>query len=205
MSVMDGPMLANMVRAAEDVLRTLDLTEWSERVVGYVRDDLARTLEGPRMSPTPLPLRYADGGRMAAGRKASGDCVTRAIATALGVDYLDVYNELLARQKDLHARVRSEKHKRATAGTPRTGVVRRVWREYLADAGWAWTPTMTIGSGTTVHLSLEDLHAGLLPAGPAIVRVSKHLTVVANGMVYDNHDPCRGGTRAVYGYFTEGT
>lgn len=46
------------------------------------------------------------------------------------------------------------------------------------------------------------LRASELPAGRLIVAVSKHLTCVIDGVIYDTHDPSRGGTRCVYGYFT---
>lgn len=37
-----------------------------------------------------------------------------------------------------------------------------------------------------------------------VARVSKHLCAVKNGVVLDTHDPTRGGTRCVYGYFELG-
>jgi hypothetical protein len=37
-----------------------------------------------------------------------------------------------------------------------------------------------------------------------IVSVSKHLTAVIDGMIYDTHDPSRGGSRCVYGYYSRG-
>jgi len=33
------------------------------------------------------------------------------------------------------------------------------------------------------------------------VKVSKHLTAVIDGVMYDTHDPSRGGSRCVYGYY----
>lgn len=64
--------------------------------------------------------------------------------------------------------------------------------------GFTWTPTMSIGSGTTVHL-----RQGELPECERIVaRCSRHLVAVIYGVVHDTGDPCRGGTRAVYGYWT---
>ena len=57
---------------------------------------------------------------------------------------------------------------------------------------------MTIGSGTRVHLRADEL-----PAGRLIVRISKHMSAVIDGVVYDMFDPTRGGTRVVYGYFTQ--
>jgi hypothetical protein len=55
---------------------------------------------------------------------------------------------------------------------------------------------MQVGSGCTVHLREDEL-----PSGTLIVAVSRHLTVVKDGVIYDNHDPSRDGTRCVYGYW----
>jgi hypothetical protein len=74
-----------------------------------------------------------------------------------------------------------------------------VLRYVLRELGWAWTPTMGIGTGTTVHRA-----PGELPGGRIIARVTKHTVAVIDGVVHDTHDPDRGGTRCVYGYFTEG-
>ncbi len=79
---------------------------------------------------------------------------------------------------------------------PVTGVNRRVYDRYLTEIGWTWTPTMLIGQGCTVHL-----HPDELPSGRLIVRVSKHICAVIDGVTHDTHDPSRGGTRCVYGYW----
>jgi hypothetical protein len=80
--------------------------------------------------------------------------------------------------------------------SPRNGMSPDIYRPYLAELGWQWTPTMTIGSGTTVHLRADEL-----PAGRIIARVSRHLCAVIDGVVHDTGDPTRDGTRAVYGYW----
>lgn len=134
---------------------------------------------------------YADGGRKSSGfRGESGDCVTRAIAIATGENYSDIYQALVesaATEKLCRGRGRSH---------PRTGVKRTTYQEYLSRLGWRWTPTMGIGTGCRVHL-----RDGELPMGELIVKVSGHLCAVINGVIYDTHDPSRGGTRCVYGYF----
>jgi hypothetical protein len=48
------------------------------------------------------------------------------------------------------------------------------------------------------------LKADELPAGRLIVSVSKHLVAVIDGVAHDTHDPSRGGTRCVYGYYRAG-
>ena len=42
-----------------------------------------------------------------------------------------------------------------------------------------------------------------LPPGPLIVKVSRHLTAVIDGVLYDTHNCSRGGARCVYGYFSQ--
>jgi hypothetical protein len=75
-----------------------------------------------------------------------------------------------------------------------------VYDRYLVDHGWTWTPTMKIGQGCTVHLRAEEL-----PSGRLIVRVSRHMCAVIDGVIHDTHDPSREGTRCVYGYWSHPT
>lgn len=133
---------------------------------------------------------YDDGGRAAAGfRGDAGDCVTRAIAIATGQPYLTVYDDL-AHLEALEGRPRSA----------RNGIRRSVYQEYLRLCGWAWTPTMEIGSGCRVHLRADEL-----PAGRVVARLSRHVCAVIDGVIHDTYDPSRDGTRCVYGYFTRRT
>lgn len=141
-----------------------------------------------------MEWKYDDGGRADAGyRGETGDCVTRAIAIATGLSYQAVYDEL----NDIAKGERPRKRERRSSNA-RTGVHRRTYEDLLVRIGWEWTPTMYIGSGCQVHLREDEL-----PAGRLIVKVSKHMTVVIDGVVHDNHDPSRDGTRCVYGYFQE--
>jgi hypothetical protein len=57
---------------------------------------------------------------------------------------------------------------------------------------------MKIGAGCQVHLRSDELPNGIL-----IVKVSKHLTAIVDGVIQDTHDPSRGGTRCVYGYYIQ--
>ena len=135
-----------------------------------------------------------DGGRRDAGyRGATGDCVTRAIAIATGKPYQDIYDDLIVAGAGL-------RQTKAVRGShPRTGVTRKVYERYITQTlGWKWHPTMAIGQGTKVHL--KD---GELPYGKLIVRLSKHLTAVVDGVIHDTFDPARGGTRCVYGYYSK--
>ena len=152
---------------------------------------------------TALPWVYHDGGRGTApghgGATDTGDCVVRAVAVALDAPYEAVYAALTALQKEWCHTSRS-KHARAMRESgrwhARHGVHREVIHRHLSSLGWVWTPTMGIGSGTTVHLA-----EGELPGGRLVANLSKHVCAVVDGVVHDTHDPCRDGTRCVYGYW----
>jgi hypothetical protein len=134
---------------------------------------------------------YDDGGRRAAGFTGdTGDCVTRAIAIVTDKPYREVYDALNAVRDSLR------QTKRVRGSAARTGVTRPVYEAYLRSLGWQWFPTMSIGSGCTVHLGDDDL-----PRDTIICRVSKHMVAVVNGEIRDTHDPSRGGRRCVYGFW----
>lgn len=135
---------------------------------------------------------FNDGGREVAGYKGeTGDCVTRSIAIATGLPYQKVYDDLNA----MGQLERISKCKRGRSHA-RTGVYKVTTRRYLTELGWKWTPTMSIGSGCTVHL-----RDGELPMGRLIVSVSRHSVAVIDGIIHDTHDCSRDGTRCVYGYW----
>jgi hypothetical protein len=136
-----------------------------------------------------------DGGRADAGYVGSaGDCVTRSIAIATEIDYEDVYDALALGMQRSRGRHRTRGRRSA-----RNGVFRNVYEPFLFEHGWIWTPTMQIGQGCTVHLT-----DGELPGGRLVVSVSKHVTAVIDGVIHDTHNPSRGGTRCVYGYYQKG-
>ena len=127
-----------------------------------------------------------DGGRADAGfRGQAGDCVVRATAIATGRPYREVYDELAKAQGEVTG-----------VKSARNGIDKKVYKSYFDRQGFEWTPTMKIGQGTTVHLRADEL-----PMGRLLVSVSGHLVAVIDGVIYDNHDPSRNGTRAVYGYW----
>lgn len=157
-----------------------------------------------------MNVQINDGGREAAGFKGlTGDCVTRSIAIATGLPYKQVYDAL----NGLAQSERTGKRKRKKSNS-RTGVFRTSYQKYLTSLGWTWVPTMRIGQGCKVHLV-----DGELPPGRLIVRVSRHVTAVIDGVIHDTFDPQRktfwydngpdnGVTRiterCVYGYFIKG-
>lgn len=136
-------------------------------------------------------FKYNDGGREYAGYKGgTGDCVCRAISIATEQTYQTVYD-------DLNNLIKSKrKTKKAKRSDSRTGVHRKFYEEYLKNLGWKWKATMEIGSGCKVHLKADEL-----PQGRIIVRVTKHLTTMINGVIQDTYNPSRDGERCVYGYY----
>lgn len=128
---------------------------------------------------------YNDGGRAAAGFKGSaGDCVCRSIAIVTGRPYKEVYERLATGT----GAQRATKRRGKRAASARNGInTKRQWfRNYMAELGLRWVPTMRIGSGCKVHLA-----DGELPNGKIIVSVSKHYTAVVDGVIHDTHDPQR--------------
>ena len=146
-----------------------------------------------------LGFQFNDGGREAAGFKGGvGDCVVRSIAIATQLPYVQIYEDLRAANA-AYANQRNDKLARrlnAKGASPRNGNHRNVFHDYILGHGFDWVPTMKIGAGCEVHLLANEL-----PSGKLIVRVSKHLTAVINGVIQDTHDPSRGGSRCVYGYY----
>lgn len=134
-----------------------------------------------------------DGGRAAAGFVGTaGDCLARAVAIVTGKPYREVYDGINGVAKT------ERRGKRWRSGSSaRTGVYTKTARAYVASLGGVWKPLMQVGSGCKVHLRREEL-----PAGRIIARVSKHFVAVVDGVIRDTHDPARGGTRCVYGYWT---
>lgn len=130
-----------------------------------------------------MEFRYDDGGRSIYFKGDAGDCAVRAIAIASDTDYKEIYNELKAINKGKSCR----------DGTPNA-----VSKKWFKNHGWAWTPTMTIGSGCKVHLKADEL-----PKGVLVVRLSGHLACVKDGVLYDTYDCSRAETRCVYGYWTK--
>jgi hypothetical protein len=137
-----------------------------------------------------IPFRYNDGGRSEAGYVGkAGDCSTRSISIATGIPYQDVYDQL-------NALCKTNRTSRVQRDSARNGVGMPVIHRYMKSLGWQWTPTMQIGSGCRVHLAPEEL-----PSGRLVVRVSKHLVAVIDGVIHDTSDCSRAGTRCVYGYW----
>ena len=161
-----------------------------------------------------LGFQHNDGGARAAGytAKSANDCVIRAIAVATGLDYKTVQADLMDR-----ARAFADKYAGQTRnGKPtknariaahyvkknfnvRQRVHKEIYEPMLRELGFQWTPQMDIGTGTTMHVA-----AGELPTtGTYILKVSRHLTVLIDGVINDTFQCDRDGSRAVYGWWTK--
>lgn len=144
---------------------------------------------------------YSDGGRSKYFKaKNVGDCVTRAICNATGLDYKKVYDDLSAMQKKCKTKWRS-------SSSARNGINKSVIKKYIASLGWVWHSTCGVGKGVQMHFNENEL-----PSGNIIVSVSKHLVNVKDGVIYDTYNSAdcykeiygNETDRAVYGYWTEG-
>lgn len=153
----------------------------------------------------PMKVVYDDGGRKAAGVRASKDCVVRAIALVMERPYAEIDKIITQRNHDWIQTSRSRwmrlmrKHdpeKLLKMVPAKTGGYKEGYHKWILSQGYEWVPIMKIGSGCTVHLA-----AGELPMGRLIVAVSRHLTAVIDGVVHDTHDCTRRGTRCVYGFY----
>jgi hypothetical protein len=151
----------------------------------------------PLLAVSAVSYGYHDGGRAEAGfRGPARDCVTRAVAIAAGRPYRTVYDELSAIQAGLRRGAgRARPHASARDGVI---VQRKAFRDYMAGLGFAWTPTMAVGAGCTVHVH----HRELPKAGRLVLHLSRHCAAYVDGILFDTHDCSRGGTRCVYGYWT---
>lgn len=141
-----------------------------------------------------------DGGRRAAGFSGTADdCVVRAISIVTGRPYSLVYDECAEINAKTPKSKRRRHLKQLGSRSASHGVFTRsaIFDRYMDRLGFVWTPTMKIGSGCKVHL-----RDGELPMGRLVVNVSKHMCAVIDGVLHDNHDCTRGGTRCVYGYYT---
>lgn len=144
-----------------------------------------------------MEFAYNDGGRSKYFRAPCvGDCVTRAICNATGKDYKEVYDRLKAMAKKESVKT----HRGHKKSSVRDGVFKETWKKYLEEIGWEHVITAKIGQKEKVHLNEKELPTDQT----MIVQVSRHLTCVKNGVLYDTYDCTRDGERMVYGYWVKG-
>lgn len=134
---------------------------------------------------------YNDGGRSKYFKGATNDCVCRAISIAENKNYKEVY-DLINKYAKEYRKTNPDDNSHA-----RYGVSKELTKKILTDLGWIWKSTMKFGLGTSVHMRENELPK----KGTLIVSLSKHFTVVKDGVIYDIFDPSRNGKRCVYGYY----
>jgi len=121
-----------------------------------------------------------DGGRSKYFKGEADDCVVRSIALATGRNYREIYDVLKA--------------KMGKGKSPRNGVHKKTYHDFILSLGFEWVPYMGVGTGCTIHLKKEEL-----PDGTMICRLSKHLCCVREHTIFDSHHP--GSNRCVYGVY----
>jgi hypothetical protein len=129
---------------------------------------------------------YNDGGRANTYRGQTGDCAVRALAIAAQLPYEHVYADAKTLLPKGH--------------TFKRGVPKEIINHLATKYGGSWIATMRPGQGCKVHLKADEL-----PQGRIVVRVTKHVAAVINGVLHDTYDCSRGGTRCVYGYWDFGS
>jgi len=136
---------------------------------------------------------HTDGGRAKAGfpKGKNRDCFVRAVAVATQREYADMYALVKECGADLAPTADALR-----GYHPDDGIMREVADVVMRLLGWQWVPTMHVGKGCTVHAKASEL-----PAGRIVLRLSRHYAAAVDGVVHDNHDSTRGGTRCVYGYW----
>lgn len=118
-----------------------------------------------------MKLRYTDGGKKEAGYKGrSGDCVSRSISLATGVEYKKVLKELQKRQKQWG---RSEGYSVCAA---KNGVYAPVYFSWLEELGFR----------RVFLCSSWDM---IPKIGTFVVQTHRHLSCVIDSIIHDTFDP----------------
>ena len=144
-----------------------------------------------------------DGGKYEAGfvgKKITGDCVTRAITIATGLQYSHVRRELMSRQFDWSQKHNSKAAKRCRARSTKSvfrGVWAEVYKKYLDDLGWTYVSCAKVGDPNKKYMNTLDI-----PVGIVIVKQTKHLACVIDHVVNDSWD-CRQTYKWIDGQPTE--
>jgi hypothetical protein len=153
-----------------------------------------------------VPWVYDDGGRRAAKVHVHGetwDSVTRAIAIAVGEEYLVVEAALDDIRRTLLKEAVRRTRKAKFESPVRAGVDREVVDTYMREVSWRRVPLQELGQRRKMHLRYDELPEAAL-SGSAVLQVSsRHLVAARFGILHDTLDPCRGGTRLLYGYWAD--
>ena len=127
-----------------------------------------------------MNLFYDDGGRSKYFDTLDvQDCVTRSIAIATNLNYLDIHHEISKRVS-----------KNKNADMP---VSNKIMKSYLLELGYKYIKPIKNGK----LLRLDDLPKNKV----LMVKIAKHLTVLNHGSILDTWDCSKDGKACVYGYF----
>lgn len=125
---------------------------------------------------------YNDGGRSQYFKgKNAGDCVARAMAIALQLDYKTCYDELAA------ANVKAGGKK-----TARDGLLRKTYEKVLNQHGWEWHPAPKFEGRKARYYDM--------PKGRLIMRMARHVSALVDQEIHDTWDCSQ---KMVYGYFAK--
>jgi hypothetical protein len=129
-----------------------------------------------------MHYQYNDGGRAAAGFKGNaGDCVVRALAIALNLNYKQLYKKL-AKANGECGRARSA----------RNGVSKEIYEVVLKQHGWRWFKAPQF-DGRKARTT--DMRKGVV-----ICKQANHLVAVIDCVAQDIFDS---SNRMVYGYYAK--
>ena len=127
---------------------------------------------------------YNDGGRSQYFKgKNAGDCVARAMAIALQLDYKTCYDEL--------ARANAETGGKKTA---RNGLYRKTYERVLKRHGWIWHAAPKFEGRKACFYDM--------PKGRLIMRMAGHVSALVDQEINDTFDCSQ---KMVYGYFAKPT
>jgi hypothetical protein len=158
--------------------------------VGRKKHNKSLTLgENSCLNGISMQFQYTDGGRSRYFTGVAGDCVTRAFAVALGINYLDIYQLVnryskLEKDEDINDKVKGIgiKVKRSSAN----GGVYPVTIQKIAES---FQLKFTKKYGKPTYLSKKGIY---------IVLFDAHISCVKDGVVLDTHD-C--SDMFYYGYY----
>lgn len=128
---------------------------------------------------------YNDGGRSNYFKTTGRDCVTRAVAIASGMDYLEVFNKIT------ELKWKAGYRKSALHGVH----TRSKWfKTQMQKWGWKWKQVKTYD-----HVSLDSPK---LPKSKVIVALQHHYVALIDGVINDTYNPDQPrqrGLRSPYG------
>jgi len=142
-----------------------------------------------------MEFNFNDGGRSKYFKNTGRDCVTRAIAIASGMDYLEVFNKIT------ELKWKAGYNKSALHGVN----TRSKWfRSQMQKWGWKWTQVKTY--------ERVSLDSPKFNNGNVIISLQHHYVALIDGVINDTYNPdqpkqrglrSESGKRIVLGYWSK--